>query len=330
MRRRNFIAGLAGATVAWPLAVRAQQTTPVRRIGVLQPQAESESAYRDWRMLFVSRLRELGWTDGENLQIDYRFGSGEGTSVGPIAKELVNQHPDALFAITSVAALALRQYTLTIPTVFIQVGDPVAVGLVTNLARPNGNITGFTLFDNYQIGSKWIDTLKDTVPGLTWAAILFEAGNTIASQFLTAIETAVVKQKVRLIPVPIATDSDVESAFAAFPDGPGGSLVALPNPIIIRQRKDIVTRAVQRRLPVISGFRIFATDGGLMSYGPDLGNQYRLAAGYIDRILRGTRPTELPIQQPTKYELVINLKTAKALGLTVPQSLLATADELIE
>ena len=330
MRRRNFIAGLAGATVAWPLAVRAQQTTPVRRIGVLQPQAESESAYRDWRMLFVSRLRELGWTDGENLQIDYRFGSGESTSVGPIAKELVNQHPDALFAITSVAALALRQYTLTIPTVFIQVGDPVAVGLVTNLARPNGNITGFTLFDNYQIGSKWIDTLKETVPGLTWAAILFEAGNTIASQFLPAIETAVVKQKVRLITVPIATDSDVESAFAAFPDGPGGSLVAIPNPIIIRQRKDIVTRAVQRRLPVISAFRIFATDGGLMSYGPDLGNQYRLAAGYIDRILRGTRPTELPIQQPTKYELVINLKTAKALGLTVPQSLLATADELIE
>ena len=183
MRRRNFIAGLAGATVAWPLAVRAQQTTPVLRIGVLQPQAESESAYRDWRMLFVSRLRELGWTNGENLQIDYRFGSGESTSVGPIAKELVNQHPDALFAITSVAALALRQYTLTIPTVFIQVGDPVAVGLVTNLARPNGNITGFTLFDNYQIGSKWIDTLKDTVPGLTWAAILFEAGNTIASQW---------------------------------------------------------------------------------------------------------------------------------------------------
>jgi putative ABC transport system substrate-binding protein len=329
MRRRDFIRAV-GSAAAWPVAARAQQSTSIRRIGVLQPQPESESANRDWRMLFTSRLRELGWTDGENLQINYRFGTGEAMSLGAMAKELVNQHPDALFAITSVAALALRQYSLTIPTVFVQVGDPVAIGLVTNLARPNGNITGFTLFANYQIGSKWFETLKDTIPGLTWAAILFEAGNPIASQFMPAIESAAAEQKVRLIPVPVATNSDIESAFAAFPEGPGGSLMAIPNPIIIRQRKDIVTRAIQRRLPGIYGFRYFATDGGLMSYGPDVGNQYRLAAAYIDRILRGTKPTELPIQQPTKYELVVNLKTAKALGLTVPPSVLARADEVIE
>ena len=330
MKRREFITLLYGAATTWPRAVRAQQPTPIRRIGVLQPQPESESAFRDWRMLFTSRLRELGWTDGENLQINYRFGTGEAMSLGAMAKELIDQHPDALFAITSVAALALRQYTLTIPTVFVLVGDPVAIGLVTNLARPNGNITGFTIFDNYQIGSKWIETLKDTVPGLTWAAILFEAGNPISSQYMPAIEAAAVKQKVRLIPVPVATNSDIESAFGAFPDGPGGSLVAIPTLIIIRQRKDIVTRALQRRLPGIYPFRLFATEGGLMSYGPDIGNQYRLASGYIDRILRGTKPTELPVQQPTKYELVVNLKTAKALGLAISPSLLARADEVIE
>jgi putative ABC transport system substrate-binding protein len=201
---------------------------------------------------------------------------------------------------------------------------------VTNLARPNGNITGFTVFDNYQIGSKWFETLKDTVPGLTWAAILFEAGNPIASQYMPAIEVAAAEQKVRLIPVPVATNSDIESAFAAFPEEPGGSLVAIPSTIIIRQRKDIVTRALQRRLPGIYAFRLFATDGGLMSYGPDIGNQYRLAAGYMDRILKGTKPTELPVQQPTKYELVVNLKTAKTLGLKIPPSLLARADEVIE
>jgi putative ABC transport system substrate-binding protein len=328
MRRRDFFKVIGALATAWPLASRAQQTTPIRRIGVLQPQPESESAFRDWRMLFTSRLHELGWTDGENLQINYRFATEEAMSVGAMAEELVNQHPDVLFAIASPAALALRQYTLTIPTVFVQVGDPVALGLVTNLARPNGNITGFTVFDNYQIGSKWIGTLKDTIPGLTWAAILFEAGNPISNQYMPAIEAAAVKQKVRLIPVPVRTNSDIESAFAALPDGPGGSLVAIPT--VIRQRKDIVTRALQRRLPGIYPYRIFATEGGLMSYGPDIGNQYRLAAGYIDRILRGTKPTELPVQQPTKYELVVNLKTATALGLTIPPSLLITADEVIE
>src|SRR3974390_3051059 len=265
MRRRDFFKVIGALAIAWPLAARAQQSTPIRRIGVLQAAPESDSAFRDWQMLFTSRLRELGWTDGENFQIDYRFGTGEATSVGAMAKELVNQHPDALFAITAIAALALRQYTLTIPTVFVYVGDPVAIGLVTNLARPNGNITGFTLFANYQIGSKWFETLKDTVPGLTWTAIFFEAGNPITSQFMPAIEAAAAEQKVRLIPVPVATNSDIESAFAAFPDGPGGSLMAIPGPIIIRQRKDIVTRAVQRRLPGIYAYRLFVPEGGLMS-----------------------------------------------------------------
>jgi putative ABC transport system substrate-binding protein len=232
MKRREFIA-FAGGASAWPLAARAQLTTPIRRIGVLHSQPETELDFRNGRMLFTSRLRELGWTDGENLQIDYRFGTGEATSVGAIAKELVNQHPDALFAITTLSALALRQYTLTIPTVFIQVGDPVALGLVTNLARPNGNITGFMLFENYQIGSKWIGTLKETILGLIWSAIFFEAGHPISSQYMAAIEEAAVKENVRLIPVPVRTNNDIESAFAAFPDGPGGSLVALPIGIII-------------------------------------------------------------------------------------------------
>ena len=327
--RRQFISALGGSAVAWPLAARAQQGDRPRRVGVLQAQPVTDANFSSWRSLFAARLRELGWTDGENLRIDYRYGTGEAASLAPVAKELVALHSDALLAITALSALALRQYTFTIPTVFVQVGDPVALGLVTNLARPAGNITGFTSF-SYEIGGKWIETLKDTVPGLTWAAIFFEPGNPSSTEYIPAIETAAAKLNVRLIPVPVQSAGDIDSAFATFADASSGAVIVVPVGSVILHRKELIALAAQHRLPGMYPYRFFATEGGLMSYGSDIGDQYRSAASYVDRILRGTKPTGLPVQQPTKFEFVINLKTAKAIGLTIPGTLLARADEVIE
>ena len=256
--------------------------------------------------------------------------AGEAANIAPVAKELVDLHPDALFAITALSAVALRQYTFTIPTVFVQVGDPVALGLVTNLARPDGNINSFTSF-NYDIGGKWVETLKDTVPGLTWGAVFFEPGNPSSTEYIPAIETAAAKLNVRLNPVPVQSVGDIDNAFAAFTDVSSGSIMVLPvGTVILHPQGEIISRAAQHRLPGIYPYRFFAADGGLMSYGSDIGDQYRSAASYVDRILRGAKPTDLPVQQPTKFEFVINLKTAKAIGLTIPGTLLARADEVIE
>ena len=329
VRRREFITLLGGAAAAWPSLVQSQPTDRPRRVGVLQAQPESYADFRSWRMLFAARLRELGWTDGENLRIDYRYGAGEAATIAPVAKELVSLHPDALFAITAVSAVTLRQYTFTIPTVFVQVGDPVAFGLVTNLARPEGNITGFTSF-NYAIGGKWIETLKDTVPGLTWAAILFEGGNPSSTQYITGIEAAAATLNVRLIPVPVQSAGDIARAFTAFADVASGAVIVVPVGTVVLHRKEIIALAAQHRLPGMYPFRFFAAEGGLMSYGSNVEEQYRNAASYIDRILRGAKPKDLPVQQPTKFDFVINLKTAKALGLTIPPGVLALADEVIE
>jgi putative tryptophan/tyrosine transport system substrate-binding protein len=330
IERRQFISGLSSAAATWPLAARAQQSSSsVKRVGVLQVQPENDADFHGWRTLFAARLKELGWTDGDNLRIEYRFGSGEVASIAPVAKELVDLQPDAIFAITALSAITLRQYTLAIPTVFVQVGDPVSLGLVTNLARPNGNITGFTSSD-FEIGSKWIETLKDTVPNLTWTAIFFEAGNPSSTQYILPIEAAAAKLNLRLIPVPVQSVGDLDAAFASFTDLPKGAFIMAPVGIVIRQRKAIIDLAAQKRLPGIYPYRYIVAEGGLMSYGSNIGNQYQAAASYIDRILRGAKPADLPVQQPTKFDLVINLKTAKALGLTVPQSILARADEVIE
>jgi len=329
MKRRESITLLGGAMAVWPLAARGEQGERMRRVGVLQVQPETDADFRSWRMLFAARLRELGWIDGKNLQIDYRYGVGDAASIAPVAKELVNLNPEALFAITALAAVALRQYTFTIPTVFVQVGDPVAFGLVTNLARPEGNITGFTSF-NYAIGGKWVETLKDTVPRLTWAAILFEPGNPSSTQYVTAIEAGAAKLNVRLVPVPVQNVDDIRNAFAAFSDMSSGAIIATPVGTVILHRKEIIALAAHHRLPGMYPYRFFAAEGGLMSYGSDVGEQYRNAASYVDRILRGANPSDLPVQQPTKFGLVINLTTAKALGLEIPPTLLARANEVFE
>jgi putative ABC transport system substrate-binding protein len=329
MRRREFITLLGGAAAALPLAARAQQPDRMRRIGVLMSGAENDPVARSYITAFATRLREFGWTEGKNLRIDYRWGGGVSTHMPPLAQELVSLQPDALLAATAVSAAALRQYTLTIPIVFTQVGDPVAFGLVTNLARPNGNITGFTSFD-YAIGGKWLQALKECAPGLTRVAVFFESGNPSSTQYVPAIEAAAWSLGVRLVPSPVQSDTDIERAFAAFATEPNGAVIAVPTAGVVRHRGQIIAFAAKHRLPAMYPYRFFAVEGGLMSYGTDLPSHFRQAALYVDRILKGEKPSELPVQQPTRFELVINLNTAKSLGLTVPTGLLVRADEVIE
>jgi putative tryptophan/tyrosine transport system substrate-binding protein len=328
MRRREFITMLGGAA-AWPMVARAQQVERMRRVGVLLSQAESDPVARSYITAFTTRLRELGWTEGKNLGIDYRWGSGDTAHMSPLAKELVGLRPDALLAATAVSAVHLRQYTLTIPIVFTQVGDPVALGLVTNLARPNGNITGFTSFD-YAIGGKWLQALKECAPSLTRVAVFFEAGNPSSVQYMTAMEAAASSLGVRLVPSPVQSEMEIEQAFASFATDPNGAIVAVPTAGVVRHRGQIIALAAKHRLPAMYPYRFFSAEGGLMSYGTDMASQFRQAALYIDRILKGEKPSDLPVQLPTKFELVINLKTAKDLGLTIPTGLLVRADEVIE
>ena len=327
--RREVITLLGGAAAAWPLAARAQQPERMRRIGVLLSQAESDPVAQSYIATFAARLRELGWTEGKNLLIDYRWGGGNATRMPPLARELVVLQPHALLAATAVSAVQLRQYTLTIPIIFTQVGDPVALGLVTNLARPNGNITGFTSFD-YAIGGKWLQALKECAPGLARVAVFFEPGNPSSIQYVTAIEAAASSVGVGLVPFPVQSEMEIGQAFASFPAAGIGAVIAVPTAGVVRHRGKIITLAAKHRLLAMYPYRFFAVEGGLMSYGTDMANQFRQAAFYIDRILKGEKPSALPVQQPTKFELVINLATAKALGLTSPTGLLVRADEVIE
>jgi putative tryptophan/tyrosine transport system substrate-binding protein len=328
MRRREFIVFL-GVTAGWPSVLDAQPRERPLGVGVLQAQPETDENFHSWRMMFADRLRQLGWPEGENVRIDYRYGLGDAASMPAAAKELVALNPDVILAITAISAMALRQYTLSIPTVFVQVGDPVALGLVTNLARPAGNITGFTSF-NYDIGGKWIEMLKDALPNLAWVGIFFEAGNPSSTEYTVGIEAAAAKMNLRLVPAPVRTVADIGSAFAGFADVSRGAIIALPVGTVIQHRKGVIALAAQYRVPGMYPYRFFAVDGGLMSYGSDIGDQYRGAAFYVDQILKGVKPADLPVQQPTKFNFVINLKTAKALGLTLRGALIARADEVIE
>jgi putative ABC transport system substrate-binding protein len=329
LKRREFITLLGGAVV-WPVAARGQQPERMRRIGVLMLQSESDPALRSFATAFASRLRELGWIEGSNVRIEYRWPGDDMTRLASLAKELVELQPDVLLGAGSASAQALRQSTLAIPIVFAQVGDPVAIGLVTNLARPEGNITGFTAAE-FAVAGKWLEALKECVPSLTHAAVLFDPGGPPWVFFVRALEPAARALGVQLIPFPVHLDADIEHAFAEFSANPtNGGVISLPTASTVARRSKIIALAAQFRLPAIYAFRFFVTDGGLMSYGNDVPDMYRQAAGYVDRILKGANPADLPVQQPTKYELVINLKTAKAIGLTIPPTLLARADEVIE
>jgi putative ABC transport system substrate-binding protein len=327
--RRQFISALGGAVASWPLTTRAQQPDKMRRISFLTSTAESDPITELWVAAFRKGLEELGWADGHNVRIDYRFGEGDATILPKLAKELVDLRPDVIVAGTSPAATAVRQQTLSIPIVFVQVADPVAAGFVTNLARPEGNITGFTNFE-FSIGGKWLQAIKDCAPGVSRVAAVFDPANPSWAEYLRTIEAVASSFGVLLIPAGVSNVQEIEDKISAFAREPNGALIVLPAPVTVRHRGAIIAMAAQQHLPAVYPYRFFVTDGGLMSYGVNPPDLYKQAASYVDRLLKGAKPADLPVQLPTKFELAINLKTAKALGLTIPPTLFARADEVIE
>ena len=330
MRRRDFIRGLGGAAATWPLAVRAQQDERVRRIGVLvaSPADDAESQARV--AAFKEGLAQLGWTEGRNVRIDTRWATTNADDLRKHAAELAASTPDVLVGASGTTTVAaLLQATRTVPIVFAIVVDPVGAGFVASLARPGGNATGFTMFE-YGMSGKWLELLKQIAPGVTRAAVLRDPAIASGIGQFGAIQAVAPSLRVELSPVDVRDAPEIERAVTAFAGIENGGLVVTASPSGTVHRELIIALAARHKLPAVYWQRFYRASGGLMSYGPDLLDQYRRAAGYVDRILKGEKPADLPVQAPTKYELVINLKTAKALGLTVPPSLLARADEIIE
>ena len=328
MRRRTFIAALGGAA-AWSVVARGQQPERMRGIGVLQPGSESDPVSQLRRAAFVDGLRKFGWTEGTNVLIHYRWVGDDAARVRLYATELTGMRPDVIWTSGSLQLLLLKRATRTIPIVFTQVYDPVGSGFVTNLNRPGGNITGFTLGE-FSMGGKTLEVLKEVAPHVSRVAVLLNLEQPPHVAMWRSIEAIAPSFGVRLTPADAPDSDEIERAIEAFAREPNGGLIVLPSPITQVHRELITALAARHRLPAAYAFRFYVTSGGLVSYGIDPADQARQAAGYVDRILKGEKPADLPIQQPTKFELVINLKTAKALGLDIPTSLLARADEMIE
>jgi putative ABC transport system substrate-binding protein len=331
MRRRDFILVLGGAAVAWPLAARAQRGERVRRIGVLMPYANSDGETNQHLAAFRDRLRQLGWTENKNVTIDYRWIGGDFNRTGEFAKQLVDLKPDVIVDRATPVTAALMKETQTIPIVFLVVSDPVGEGFAATLARPGGNATGFTNVEA-SLGGKWIELIKEIAPSVTRVGILFDpkvsAGG--GSFYMGTAEKAARTVGVILLPTPIHDAAGISQAIDAFAREPNGALLTLPDTTTTFNRASIFAAAARHRLPAVYAFRYFAAEGGLASYGVDVAEQFRQAAGYVDRILRGEQPAELPVQAPTKFEFVVNLKTAKAQGLEIAPMLLTRADEVIE
>jgi putative ABC transport system substrate-binding protein len=328
MIRRAFISLLGGAA-AWPFAARAQLPERMRRIGVLITLAADDPESQRGMSAFVQGLQELGRTDGRNVRIDYRWSAGDTDRVRRHAAELIALAPDAILAQGSPSVVELQHATRTIPIVFVSVIDPVGAGFIESLPRPGGNVTGFTLFE-YGISAKWLELLKEIAPSMTRAAVLRDSAIAAGSGQLGAIQSVAPSFGVELRPIDVRDAGEIERGIAAFAHSSDGGLIVTGSGLALVHRDLIITLAARHRLPAVYTSRFFVTSGGLISYGADLVDQYRRAAGYVDRILKGEKPADLPAQAPTKYELVINLKTAKALGLTVPDTVLARADEVIE
>jgi putative ABC transport system substrate-binding protein len=328
MRRREFITLLGSAAAAWPLAARAQQPERMRRIGLLTSAIETDPDFQVRWGAFRQILQQLGWTDGHNVRFDYRFGSTDDTA-RKHAGDLVALAPDVILVTGTPNVTALQQASRTVPIVFMGIVDSVGAGFVANLARPGGNTTGFHLFE-YGTSAKWLELLKEIDPRVKRAAVLRDPANPASIGMLAAMQGVAPSLRVELSPMDVRHPPEIERAVAAFAGGSNGGLIVTPTGLAIRHRDLISTLAARHRLPAIYAFRYFVRGGGLVSYGPDPLEYYRRAAGYVDRILKGEKPADLPVQAPTKYELVINLKTAKALGIEVPAGLLARADEVIE
>jgi putative ABC transport system substrate-binding protein len=330
MRRREFITLLGvSAAASWPITARAQQGERMRRIGVLM-NASSDDADGQARIVaFVQALQELGWTDRRNARIDVRWGGGDAERYHRYAVELVALEPDVILAPTGGVVATLQRTTRTVPIVFTSVIDPVGAGFVANLARPGGNMTGFAAFE-YSLSGKWLALLKEIAPDIRRAAVLRDPAIASGIGQLAAIQAVAPSLGVELTPLDLRRANELEHAVAEFARVPNGGVIVTAGPAANVHREQINTLMVRHRLPTVYPFRYYVESGGLVGYGPDIIGEYRPAAAYVDRILKGEKPADLPVQTPTKYELVINLKTAKALGLEVPPSLLARADEVIE
>ncbi len=332
MRRREFITVLGGLAVAWPIAAQSQQPAEAKRqIAVLLPFAENDSETRPHLDIFRGRLKELGWDEDRNTKIIVRSGAGDIGQIRALAKELVALGPDVIVGRSTPVTKSLLQATTKIPIVFLVVSDPVGDGIVASFAKPGGNVTGFTNVEA-SLGGKWLETLKDISPGVKQAAIIFDPKTSPGggSYYLRLVEKAAASIALKVVSAPVKDGADIERNIIAFGREPNGGLVVLPDVTTGANRALIIRLAKEHRLPAIYGYRYLASEGGLLSYGVDVGNLYSRAATYVDRILRGESPRDLAVQAPTKFELVINLKTAKALGLDVPPRLLVRADEVIE
>ena len=329
MKRRDFITLLGGAAAAWPLTARAQQPERVRRIGVLLPAAADDPEWQARVGAFLQALALLGWTIGRNVRIDTRWATTNAGEIRRHAAELVALAPDVILAGGTTPAVPLLQATHTIPIVFTLGVDPVGGGFVDSLARPGGNATGFMSYE-FSIGGKWLELLKQIAPGVTRVAVLRDATLAAAMSLFAAMQAVAPSLGVEVIPVNMRNAGEIEQSVETFARSPNGGLIPVGSAAVVRHRELILTLAARHKLPAVYRERFFVAAGGLMSYGPDLVEQFRQAAGYVDRILKGEEPADLPVQAPAKYELAINLKTAKALGIEVPPTLLARADEVIE
>jgi putative tryptophan/tyrosine transport system substrate-binding protein len=329
MIRRQFITLLGGAAVAWPLAARAQGPDRIRRLGMLNALAEDDLEAQANLTAFGQGLKKLGWNDGHNVRIDYRWGGADPNRIRAQAKELAGLKPDVILVSSALTLQPLLQETRSIPVVFVQIADPVGAGLVASLAHPGGNVTGFTVAE-YPTYGKLLEVLKEVAPNVTRVAIIFAPDQIPQAGILRAVQAVAPSFRVQVTVVGARNVAEIAQDIDQFARESNGGLIVLPNPVTIGNRKLVIAMAARHRLPAAYGFRYFVADGGLVSYGIDLTDQYRQAASYVDRILRGENPADLPVQQPTKFEVAVNLKTAKALGLEIPPSLLGRADEVIE
>jgi putative tryptophan/tyrosine transport system substrate-binding protein len=330
MKRREFIALIGSAAAGWPFAAGAQQPQRMRRIAMLISTREDDAEGQARVALLRQGLKELGWTEGLNINVDYRWVGGDAARAKANAMEVVSQKPDLIIANSTLSLAAVRNETSTIPIVFLVVGDPIGQGFVSSLAHPGGNITGFTAFE-FATSAKWLELIKEIAPEVRRIAFMFNpAGGPYAEKFVEAIAPIASSSAIDLMVSPTRDAAEIDQALIAVSGEPKGGLIVSPDAFTASNRGLIISLAARYRLPAIYPYRFFAADGGLLSYGHDSNEPWRRAPAYVDKILRGASPADLPIQQPTKFELIINLKTAKHLGLTIPPQLLDRADELIE
>jgi putative ABC transport system substrate-binding protein len=331
MRRRDFITAVAGSAAVWPVAARAQtQPAGARRIGVLMGLAETDPFTIKYVQVLRTALEELGWTDSQNVQFAFRYAAGDPGRARAYAKELVDIHPDLIVGHTTPVAAALSQTTRTIPVVFVSITDPVRDGFVSSMAHPGGNMTGFTNYE-FSMGAKWLEILKEMVPSTARVSLMLNPDTgSYYVDYLRSVEAVALSHSVQATLAPVHNSDEIQSAIATLGRESGGGLIVLPSAPITAKIQLVIELAARYRVPAIYPFGSHAKEGGLVAYGVELNDLFRQAAAYVDRILNGEKPADLPVQAPTKYELIVNLETAKSLGLTVPATLLARADEVIE